>query len=686
MSMWRIGVPAALIIAVLAGLAGWARPAPAMFGFTREGARSEAVLEREFLALPSAESIASELQMFAGQPHVAGSRRDHDLMIRTRDHFAASGLEEIEVTTHEVLLPWPEEVVVEMVAPARWRATSREPAIPVDPYTAIPAEEAGIPFHAYSASGEVTAPALAVGEGHPSDYAALERRGINVRGRIVLARSSGPYTYRGFKVLAAEQRGAAGILIYSDPAEEHSDGGAAYPDGPWGPEGRIQRGAVAYDFLVPGDPLTPGWASTPGAPRLPKEKAVSLPRILSAPLSVGDARTILAAADPIVRLRVRLDDRIRPIWTVTGLIRGSEAPDDLVILGNHRDAWVYGAVDPSGGSAALMELAGAIGALKKRGWRPRRTILFASWDAEEFTLTGSTEWGEQHAPRLARHGVAYINVDSGASGARFTASAVPSLNRILGEAAQVVRDPAAGIPVAAASRDRRTRDRGSLQTGAARELVDNRLGGGTDAAVFLYHLGIPVANIGFTGPYGVYHSLYDTPLWLARIGDPGFRYHAALVQIWGVLTLRLANADALPLDYEASADQIAGFINQLQARQGFAAAGAPGFDILQMAGARLQRAAAEFARRRDAALAENDVAALARLNARLITVERGLVDAAGLHGRPWYRHLIYAPAFTYAPEVLPGITAALEANDQDRLAHETDRLAAALVRAARALE
>lgn len=232
------------------------------------------------------------------------------------------------------------------------------------------------------------------GNGDPSDYVALGRRGLDVRGRIVLVRNSVPYSYRGFKVLTAEQRGAAGILIYSDPGDERRGDGRAYPDGPWGPQTQIQRGAVAYDFIVPGDPLTPGWASVAGARRIAKTEAASLPRIISAPLSYKDARTILDARDPIVHMRVRLDDRIRPIWTVTGMIRGSERPEELVIIGNHRDAWIYGGVDPSSGSAALMELVRTLGALAESGWRPKRSILFASWDAEEFALTSSTEWGQ----------------------------------------------------------------------------------------------------------------------------------------------------------------------------------------------------------------------------------------------------------------------------------------------------
>ena len=271
------------------------------------------------------------------------------------------------------------------------------------------------------------------------------------------------------------------------------------------------------------------------------------------------------------------------------MICGSERPDDVVIVGNHRDAWIYGGVDPSSGSAALMELARTLGELARGGWRPKRSILFASWDAEEFTLTSSTEWGEQHAARLAEGAVAYLNVDSAASGPAFSATAVPALNRLIAEAAHAVRDPALRIPVAAASRDR-ARDRGALPTGSAGELVDNRLGSGSDYTVFLNLLGVPVADLTFDGPYGVYHSIYDTHDWVARIGDPGFRYHAALVQLWGLLALRLADADALPLDYVPYAERIAGFIDDVERRAMASATAGQAFADLRRGGSGAQEA------------------------------------------------------------------------------------------------
>jgi N-acetylated-alpha-linked acidic dipeptidase len=685
----RIGVPTAIAIAALVFIAAWQRPVHVPFGFTRVTAVAEADLERRFFALPSADRIRDEHRVFAGEPHMAGTERDRDLAARTRDQFARFGLEDVDVTTHEVLLPWPEEVSVEMTSPTRWRASMREDPVAEDPDTQIAPETTGLPFHAYSASGEVTAPLIVVGSGNPADYEALARRGIDVRGKVVLAKYSVPYSYRGFKALTAQQRGAAAILIYSDPADDGAGKGAVYPSGPWGPESHIQRGGVVYDFIVPGDPLTPGWPSLPGARRIDRADAVSLPAIISAPLSYKDARGLLAADSPVVRVVVRLDDRIRPIWTVTGMIRGSEHPEQMVIVGNHRDAWIYGGVDPSSGSAALMELARTLGELRRGGWRPKRSILFASWDAEEFTLTSSTEWGEQHADRLRAGAVAYLNVDSAASGSRFTATAVPALNRLIAEAAGEVRDPVARIPVSAASGERRARDRGALPAGSSESLVDNRLGSGSDYTVFLNHLGIPVADFTFDGPYGVYHSLYDTHRWVATIGDPGFRYHTALVQLWGLLTLRLANADALPLDYAPYATRILSFVDEVE-RQAATSIGRPAtveaFADLGRAASELQVAATSFNAARDAVLARGDGPALERLNAAVLLVERQLTDPDGIPNRPWYRHQIYAPQYTYAPEVLPGLTEAVNAGDAGGAKAQAMRVSSALRRAAAALQ
>lgn len=687
--MRTITIPLACIVAVLL-TAAWQHEPNAPFGFTRARAAAERDLERQLLATASADRIRDAHALLTDKPHVAGSPRDRYLAEWTRDQFAAFGLEDVQITTHDVLLPWPTETSVEMIAPRAWRASMREDPIEGDAYTQISPEEAGLPYHAYSASGDVTATVVYAGSGNPDDYDRLARQGIDIRGRIALVRYSVPYSYRGFKALTAQRRGAAGILIYSDPEDDGAGKGAVYPKGPWGPESHIQRGGVVYDFMVPGDPLTPGWASLPGAPRIDRKDAVSLPAIVSAPLSFKDARVILDALGvgsnrqarqdpatlPTVRMKIHADDAVRPIWTVTGLIRGTEDPDDVVVVGNHRDAWVYGGVDPSSGSAALMELARGFGQLGRDGWRPKRSILFASWDAEEFTLTSSTEWGEQHAERLRAHGVAYLNVDSAASGRAFMATAVPALNRAIADAASTVPDPDSRLSVAAVARERRSQARGALPTGSSSDLVDNRLGSGSDYTVFLNFLGMPVADLTFDGPYGVYHSIYDNHNWVSRIGDPGFRYHVALVQLWGLLTLRLANADIIPLDYSAYATRLLEFEGEVERRRPVEAAAA--FDELRRAIARLGTAASNLNAERDRALAAGDGAAARRINRQLIGAERLLTDAAGLQGRPWYRHLVFAPQPTYAPELLPGVTEAQDTGRADDIAREVLRLARAI--------
>ncbi|MGH9330017.1 MAG: M28 family metallopeptidase, partial [Vicinamibacterales bacterium] len=640
---------------------------------------------------------------YAAKPHVAGSPRDRELAEWTRDRWREYGLEEVDITEHEVLLPYPEEVTVEMTAPRPWRASMKEEAIPGDEYTQA---DVGLPYHAYSASGDVTAPVVYAGSGNPADYDWLLSKGVDIRGKIALVRYSVPYSYRGFKALAAQQRGAAGLLIYSDPADDGFRKGKVYPNGPWGPESHIQRGGIVFDFMVPGDPLTPGWASLPGAKRIAASESAALPKIMSAPLSWKDAQVILRALDgpeapkawqgagvpqsgssrtlpyrvgagpATVRMRLRMDDRVRPIWTVTGKIRGNQEPKSLVIAGNHRDAWIYGGVDPSSGSAALMELARTLGALAKAGARPKRTILFASWDAEEFTLTSSTEWGEQHERELRDHAVAYLNVDSAASGPNFGAAAVPALNRLIGEVAGAVRDPAARIPVAAAWRARAHKERGTLPTGGGGELVNNKLGSGSDYTVFLNFLGVPIADLSFDGPYGVYHSVYDNHHWVARIGDPGFRYHAAMVRIWGLLALRLANADVLPLDYATYAARIQEFIKGIDGR--YATELAPA----RAAADRLAATAAAAALEMEGALAHGAAGAL---NRRLMAAERAFLDPDGIPGRPWYRHQIYAPKFTYAPELLPGVAEAAAQGDAFHVSSQARRLARAIDRAADAL-
>ena len=685
-----------LLLCVLCVLCGWAlaggasQPTAAqIYGFTMRSTTAQRAVERRFLPLPSPDRARDAHAMLTAEPHVAGSQRDRVLADWVRDRWREYGLERVEIVEHHVLLPYATEIAIEMPdATPPWRATLNEEPIAGDPSTAI---DAGLPYHAFSASGDITAPVVYAGTGQPADYDWLEAQGIAVKGAIALVRYSVPYSYRGFHAFTAQQRGAAGILMYSDPADDGSGKGATYPDGPWGPRSHIKRGAIGYTFNAPGDPLTPGWASVPGAKRISVREAAALPAILSAPLSATDAEPILRSlqgpaapsdwqgglpftyraggAGTTVRMRIRMDDAVRPIWNVIGRITGTDHPDDLVIAGNHRDAWVYGGVDPSSGSAALMELARSLGELARQGSRPRRTIVFASWDAEEFSLTGSTEWGEQHERELAEHAVAYLNVDGAASGTRFTASAVPSLNRLVEEAADAVADPDSGRSIAAAAR--RSGDR-----------VNNRLGAGSDYAVFLNFIGVPIVDMTFTGPFGVYHSLYDTHTWVQRFGDPGFRYQAAMARIWGVMALRLANADVLPIDYRPYAEAVREFVEEIRAAQ--PAQNRRSLLLLRNAVDRFADAADALGTRIDGALASGTApaASLARMNRALMTAERALTSRDGLAGRPWYRHLIYAPRPSYAPDLLPGVAEAITSGDRQRIAGEVERLAAALDRAA----
>ena len=640
------------------------KPGVILYGFSRKGSDAERLLEKRFLALPSPSKARDAHAFLTAEPHVAGSPRDRVLAEWVRDRWREYGLEQIEIVQHDVLLPYPTEAVVEMVSPSRWRATMKEDAVAGDPFSS---RDIGIAYHAYSASGDVTAPIVYAGSGNPDDYDRLARRGVDARGKIVLVRYSSPYSYRGFKAMTAEQHGAAGILIYSDPAEDGFKKGASYPNGPWGPDSHIQRGAIVYDFRVAGDPLTPGWASVPGAKRIDAKDAASLPKIMSAPLSWRDARPIIdALGGPdggravTVHMRVQSDDKVRPIWTVTGRLTGALHPDQQVIVGNHRDAWVYGGVDPSSGTASLMELARSLGGLAKQGARPKRTIVFASWDAEEFSLTSSTEWGEQHAQTLTDHAVAYLNVDSAVSGPDFHAAAVPALNRLITQSA---------------------RDVLALED----QEVRNRLGSGSDYTVFLNFLGVPVADMGFDGPYGVYHSVYDNHLWMQKFGDPRFLRHAAMTRVWGVMAMRLANADIVPLDYHATAGRVREFVRETREH-----ARPEQQDALRpLTGAvdRFAAAAAAAAARIEAVLAAEppDPRAALRLDEMLLKTERAFLDPDGLPGRPWYRHQLFAPKPTYEPEVLPGVTEALT-GPRARLDEQVARLVRALDRAAKQLD
>jgi len=659
----------ALTVAAAAVLLLLARPArperePARIdGFTASHLAGQHDIEQRIARFPSTRRLEADHRFLTSEPHMAGTPRDRALAEWTRDQWRAAGFDNVEIVEHDVLLPYPGETFVETVGAHPWRATLREDAAFDE------ASEAAVPpiaFHAYGANGDVTAPLVDARNGDASDFDALRTHGIDLHGAVVLVRYSVPYSYRGYKLFLAQQRGAAAVLMYADPGDGGSVRGAAFPRGPWGPDDRIERGGVGFDFLVPGDPLTPGWASTRDAKRVSHDEAPSLPKIPSVPISTRDAHALLdilhrdsaQGAAPRVHVHVANDEAVRPVWTVIGRINGSTYPDQWVIAGNHRDAWVYGGVDPSSGSAVLMELARTLGSLARAGARPKRSIVLASWDAEEFAMTSSTEWGEQHEGELRAKTVAYLNVDAAVSGPNFFARAVPSLSRAVASAA-----------------------------GVAESSIETRVGSGSDYTVFLDFIGVPIVDMRFEGPYDVYHSAYDTHEWVSRFADPGFLRHAGMTRIWATLAVRLANADRLPLDQVRYARRISGFVDEIRRRWAAAApAGADRqFSEASDAVGRFETAAVALDERAREAIDAGDREELDRINAQLMRVESAFIDPAGLLGRAWYRHMIYAPSFTYEAEVLPGLSEAVDSQNPADVDAEQHRLAAALSRAADAL-
>src|ERR1700674_728106 len=511
-------------------------PASPISGFSPPHAAEEHQLENTFQSIPSPDKAREWHHTFTAEPHPAASERNNQLADFVADEWRKQGWEEVTLRRYDVLHSRPRGVSLEMTEPVHYTASLREDSYDVNPDTKNPAVSGS--YFGYSASGDVTAEVVYAHSGNPEDYDLLRKNGISARGKIVLVRYSNPYSYRGFKALTAEREGAAALLIYSDPAEDGSTRGKVFPDGPWGPESHIQRGAITYDYIVPGDPTTPGWASVAGAKHIAPEEARSLPKIVALPLSWRDAKPLLEnmngreapkdwqGALPItyrfsgavkVHVKVDMDTSRQPYTVVEARIRGSENPDEWVLLGNHRDAWVFGGVDPSSGTASMMELTRSLGELKQRGVRPRRTIVVCSWDGEEYALTGSTEWGEQFADDLKKKLVAYINVDESVAGAASTAgpegpcvspSAVAFLPPMLVEASKDVRAPS-GKSLYDAWRATTMRDSKAGSPPFDSALVETRIGSGSDHTVFLNHLGRPVINLGFTGDYGVYHSMYD---------------------------------------------------------------------------------------------------------------------------------------------------------------------------------
>jgi N-acetylated-alpha-linked acidic dipeptidase len=683
----------------------------AIFGF-RDSA-SESAIERMFLSVPDPKLAEEHLRILTQAPHMAGTVEDKATADYVAEKFRDAGLD-TEIVEYRVWMNYPSEISVDLTAPAgvEMHGPTRE-HVDGDPYQDDP--RVVMPFNSMSASGDLEADVVYANYGTPEDFEKLEKLKIDVRGKVVLVRYG--QNFRGVKVFVAQEHGAAGVIIYSDPSDDGWRRGDKYPDGPWRPDTGVQRGSVGYMFEFPGDPTTPGMASVPSLPdskRISPDESAQLPKIPVTPLSYHDAWPILqhlggpdtprewqgslpftyhvGPGPSRVKMHLKLDYQFRTLWDVIGRVKGSESPDEWVVTGNHRDAWVYGAVDPNSGTAALLETVHGIGALLKSGWKPKRTLVFGSWDGEEEGLIGSTEWVEQHEADL-RNAPAYFNVDVAVTGPRFGASAVPSLKQFIRDVTKAVPSPKGGTvyevwqkasqPESPAQPEA-VSDRRMPAAPVKGDVPVGDLGSGSDYSAFLQHLAIPSTDMSSSGPYGVYHSVFDNFAWFKKFGDPDFVYEQQMARVLGLEAVRMANADVIPYDYEEYGKEISAYLETAQKRsKDKFGENALDFGAVNAVARRFQSAGAKMLAKQ-----KNPPADAARLNQVLIDTERALLVPQGLPHRPWFRHPIYAPGeYTgYAAVVIPGVNEALDQGDSDRVRQQLAVLAAALERAAKTLE
>jgi N-acetylated-alpha-linked acidic dipeptidase len=712
--MKRLALCLLLVVATV-----FAQENSAIRGFTAASSAVQRDWEAKFRASPSTDNLREYMKRLAARPHHLGTRYDKENAEWILSKFEEWGLE-ASIESFQVLFPTPKERALELVAPSKFRAKLQEPTVQADPTSAHTGEQLPT-YNAYSIDGDITAPLVYVNYGIPEDYDQLERLGVSVKGAIVIARYGA--SWRGTKPKVAAEHGAAGCIIYSDPREDGYFEGDVFPSGPWRPRDGVQRGSVLDMVIHPGDPLTPGVGATAGAKRLLISEAATLTRIPVLPISYGDAQPLLAAlrgpvapvrwrgALPItyrigpgpaqVHLKITSSWDIKPIYNVIARIPGSEFPDEWILRGNHHDGWVYGAADPVSAVDALLEEARGFSELLRRGWKPRRTIIYCVWDAEEQGLIGSTEWAEAHAAELQRHAVVYINSDNNGRGF-LSAGGSHTLERFLNEIARDIEDPETGLPVWKRLQLMRISEGSGPQRKEVRERQDLRLsalGSGSDYAAFLDHLGIASLNLGFGGESegGVYHSIYDDYYWYLHFADSDFKYGRALAQIIGSAVMRFAGADILPYEFTGLADTLRQYTTELQklltdkqeeAREinrqieegVFAAAMDPknktvppkvmtvpppldfrpllqGLEALKLSADKYEKAFANASRKSGGALVRART-----VNRTLIESERRLTDSQGLPGRPWYKHRVYAPGIYsgYGAKTLPGIREAIE--------------------------
>ncbi len=746
-------------------------------GFFSRSATDELKAESKALAVPTPERARSWLRTLTEEPHAAGTPADHKTALFVRDRLREWGWD-AELSEYEVLLNYPLRPLtefqpphLELTRPVRKPLATFEDTIVSDKDSA--SHLAFAAFHGYGISGSADGQVVYANYGRPEDFATLEKLGIDLRDKVVLVRYG--EIFRGLKVRNAQKRGAKGILIYSDPADDGFAKGDIYPNGPFRSPSAIQRGSVQFLSLGPGDPSTPFGPSVKGAKRLPFdqfygfplafpkeqshfhqemsqeewEKTTGLVRsdyfatIPSLPISYDSARPILealaGAAAPNgwqgglpfayhvgpgpaeVHMSTDTNYQIRPIWNVIATLKGSVEPDRWVMLSNHRDAWVYGAVDPGSGTAATLETCRALGEAVKQGWKPRRSIVYASWDAEEYGLVGSTEWAEEHAKEIDEKAVLMLNVDSAVGGQDIDIDGIPSLRDWVLDSLGAITDPRSGRSLRQIFIDKR---RAQWASQAPLDLPDplwdeprgnsskpsghpakfspklDSLGSGSDYTAFLDHLGVPAADIGFGGRYGVYHSTYDNFTWMERFGDPEFLTHAMAARLYTVLLMRAAAADVLPFTFVPYAEAFRDEVDDLRRiveRRLKANDKEPGKDGQSFEGLRslvdaikqfqsqaesLDEATRALVKREDISREE-----LAKVNNALNRVERSFLLKEGLPGRPWFKHAIYAPGVTtgYASWPLPGVRQAILDGNNDMLTTQVPALVGRLKAATEAM-
>ena len=686
-----------------------------MLGFSGENGRAQAALEARFDANLRADNLHAWMKRLAARPHHLGSAYNKQNADFIASQFRSWGYD-TKLEEFHVLFPTPKTRIVEMTTPERFKLKLEEPELKEDSTSGQRAEQLPT-YNAYSIDGDVTAPLVYVNYGVPADYDELERRGINVKGKIVIARYGG--SWRGIKPKVAAEHGAVGCLIYSDPRNDGFFQGDVYPKGAFKNEHGVQRGSVMDMPLHPGDPLTKGIGATKDAKRIDWKTAPTLTKIPVLPISYGDALPLLRNLDgavvpeswrgalpityhfggrtPTVRMKLEFNWDIKPIYNVIATMRGSERPDQWIIRGNHRDAWVNGADDPISGLVAMMEEARSLSELAKTGWKPKRTIVYAAWDGEEQGLLGSTEWAEHHADELRSKAAVYINTDSNGRGFLGIGGS-HTLEKFINEVGKSVADPQTKLTVWERTRANLIVNGSANSRREAMERSDLRispLGSGSDYTPFLQHLGIASLNIGFGGEDGggSYHSIYDSFDHYTKYGDPGFAYGIALAKVCGHATLRLANADTLPFEFSNFADTVARYANEVTAladsmrdetrsmnqaissgmlkavqdpKETFivptekAAVPFLNFAPLQNSVARLNEAVRKYQ-----AAAKGKSMSSPALDEALYKTERALTRSHGLPRRDWFRHQIYAPGFYtgYGVKTLPGIREAIEQRD-----------------------